>query len=121
MKFNIEIYVKRDGTEPVNVFLYLLEGKLRAKVLREIGLLEEFGNELREPHTKLLLDNIFELRVKQARNIVRVLYFFMQDRKIILTHGFIKKTKKTPPKEIERAKKYRSDYIARMEVHSEKI
>ena len=48
-------------------------------------------------------------------DITRVLYFFYVDRHIILTNGFIKKTKKTPLKEIERAKLYRSDYLRRRE------
>ena len=48
-------------------------------------------------------------------DITRVLYFFYVDRHIILTNGFIKKTKKTPLKEIERAKQYRSDYLRRRE------
>ena len=73
----------------------------------------EVGNELREPDTKYLGDGILELRIKQANNISRVLYFFMQGRKIILTNGFVKKAQKTPAKEIKRCKKYRKDYIAR--------
>jgi len=39
------------------------------------------------------------------------LYFFYHGREIILTNGFIKKTQKTPKKEIELAKKYRDDYL----------
>jgi Phage-related protein len=113
MKFDIEIYVKADGTKPVREFLDSLEDKMRAKVTRGIWLLGEYGNELREPDTKYLGDGILELRIKQANNISRVLYFFMQDRKIVLTHGFIKKTQKTPTKEIRRSKKYRKEYIAR--------
>ena len=115
MKFNIVIYARGDGTEPILEFINSLDEKMRAKVLREIRLLGERGNELREPSTKYLEDGILELRIKQAKNISRVLYFFMQDRKIVLTHGFVKKTKKTSSKEIERAKKYRKDYVARRE------
>jgi len=37
----------------------------------------------------------------------------MRDENIVLTNGFIKKTQKTPAKEIRRCKKYRKDYIAR--------
>jgi phage-related protein len=40
-----------------------------------------------------------------------VLYFFIKEEKIILTHGFIKKTNKTPQKEIERAIKLRKAYM----------
>jgi len=37
----------------------------------------------------------------------------MVGRKAILTHGFIKKTQKTPPSEINLAKKYRAEYLNR--------
>lgn len=41
------------------------------------------------------------------------MYFFYYNEKIILTNGFIKKTQKTPKKEIDLAKKYRKEYIER--------
>ena len=113
MAFNIVIYAKADGTEPVREFIDSLEEKMRIKALQKIRLLGECGNEMREPDTKYLGDGILELRIQRANTISRVLYFFMQDRRIILTNGFIKKTQKTPAKEIRLCKKYRKDYIAR--------
>lgn len=77
--------------------------------------LEEKGPALREPFSKPLGDGIFEIRAKQGSNISRVLYFFVIGRKIILTNGFVKKTAKTPPGEIERAKRYRADFQRREE------
>lgn len=56
---------------------------------------------------------IFELRAKVGTDISRVLYFFYYEGRIVLTHGFIKKTQRTPAAEIEKAKKYRRDYIER--------
>ena len=63
----------------------------------------------------IIPQGIFELRAKVGSDITRVLYFFYVEQHIILTNGFIKKTQKTPPKEIERAKKYRADYLRRKE------
>jgi phage-related protein len=60
-----------------------------------------------------LSDGIFEIRAKVSSNICRVLYFFYFGNQIILTNGFVKKTSKTPAKEIEKAKRYRKDYIQR--------
>ena len=77
--------------------------------------LEENGPALREPFSKPLGDGIFEIRAKQGSNISRVLYFFVIGRKIILTNGFVRKTAKTPPGEIERAKRYRADFQRRKE------
>ena len=39
---------------------------------------------------------IFELRAKVGTDISRVLYFFYYEGRIVLTHGFIKKTQRTP-------------------------
>lgn len=77
--------------------------------------LEEMGPQLREPYSKALGDGIFEIRAKQGSDISRVLYFFMVGRRIILTNGFVKKTDKTPPREIDKAKRYRADYQQREE------
>lgn len=71
------------------------------------------GIFLRLPLSESLDDGIFELRAKVWTNISRVMYFFVVGDRAVLTHGFIKKTQKTPPQEIERAKKIRDDYIER--------
>lgn len=86
-----------------------------AKVLLVIALLSDNGYELREPYSKPLGDGIFELRAKVGSDISRVLYFFVVRRQAILTNGFVKKTQKTPIAEIERAKKYRTEFIRRKE------
>ena len=86
-----------------------------ANVAQIIKRLEKNGTELREPFSKHLEDGIFELRATFSSNISRVLYFFFTGRTAILTNGFIKKSNKTPIKEIEKAKKYRADYLKRKE------
>jgi phage-related protein len=114
--FDIEFYKTTNDECPVQEFLDSLNHKMRVKILRIILLLEEHGNELREPYSKSLGDEIFELRIKQGSNITRILYFFMIGKKIILTNGFIKKTQKTPQNEIDKAQKYRDDYMKRKEL-----
>lgn len=78
-----------------------------------LKILQEKGNLLSEPYSKHLDDGIFEIRGKVGSDISRVLYFFYFGGKIIVTNGFIKKTQKTPSKEIEKAKCYRKDYLER--------
>ena len=114
-KFEVEFYETSKGDQPVKEFLLSLDKKMRAKMADTISILQDNGYELREPYSKHISDGIFELRAKVGSDITRVLYFFYVDRHIILTNGFIKKTQKTPPKEIERAKKYRADYLRRKE------
>ena len=111
--FDVEYYEKEDGTFPAEEFILSLGAKMQAKMFRELELLETFGNELREPHSKPLGDGIYEIRAKVASDITRVLYFFVVNKKIILTNGFVKKTQKTPDSEITLAKKYRKDYLER--------
>ena len=113
--FELTFYEKRDWSLPVVEFLDSLPKKMRAKALREMDILKEYGNELREPYTKYLEDGIFELRIKLGSDISRILYFFYDGRNIVLTNGFIKKTWKTPRGEIEKAKMYRKDYFHRTE------
>jgi len=114
-KFEVEFYETPNDDQPAKEFLLSLDKKMRAKMADTISILQDNGYELREPYSKHLSEGIFELRAKVGSDITRVLYFFYVDRHIILTNGFIKKTQKTPPKEIERAKKYRADYLRRKE------
>ena len=113
--FEVNFYDKADGTKPARDFILGLAPKMRAKMLRVVDFLEANGSELREPYSKPLDDGIFELRAQVGSDTSRVLYFFVVGKKAVLTHGFIKKTPKTPPAkiEIEKAKGYRAEYLSR--------
>ena len=86
---------------------------MRAKIYRVMSLLKAEGINLRMPHSEHLEDGIFQLRAQVGNDITRMLYFFFIGQKIIVTNGFVKKTRDTPPVEIELAKKYRADYLNR--------
>ena len=113
--FTVEFYETERGVQPAKEFLLSLDVKMRAKMLNIISILQDNGYELREPYSKHLSEGIFELRAKVGSDITRVLYFFYIDRRIILTNGFVKKTNKTPSKEIEKAKRYRAEFLNRTE------
>lgn len=93
-KFNVKFYRTEQGTCPIEEFMDSLEVKMRAKVLRMMKLLEEYGNDLREPYSKQLLQGIYELRAKQGNQHSRVLYFFKTGKQIIIINGFKKKEEK---------------------------
>lgn len=114
MKYKVIFYEDSKNKCPVEEFIDSLDTKMRAKVFSYIEILEDKGSNLRPPFSELLDDGIYELRVKLGTNITRTLYFFTEGRKIILTNGFIKKTQKTPKKEIDLAKKRRADYLERI-------
>ncbi len=114
-EFEIVFYEKNDGTVPAKEFILSLDKKMKAKMFRTIKLLQNNGYELREPYSKSVNEGILELRVKIGSDIVRMMYFFVEGKKAILTNGFIKKTQKTPKEEIECAKIYRADYFQQKE------
>ncbi|MCI5621728.1 MAG: type II toxin-antitoxin system RelE/ParE family toxin [Lachnospiraceae bacterium] len=113
-EFEVIFYEKENGECPVEDFLKALDDKMRAKMVGLLELLQEKGNQLREPYSKSIDDGIFEIRCKVGNNITRVLYFFYYEGKIILTNGFVKKTQKTPAEEIRLAKQRRADFKERM-------
>ena len=114
-KFKVDFYRREDGSKPVGEFIRSLNLKMKAKVVGDLHLLEEYGNLAREPLSKELDDGIFEVRTVEGSDIVRILYFFDAGRIIIATNGFVKKQKKTPKSEIDLAKKRRADYFRRKE------
>ncbi len=109
----IEFYKNEEGQVPVKEFLDSLDIKMRQKMLRSVMALQDMGIFLRMPLSESLNDGIFELRANVGSNISRVMYFFVAGNKAVLTHGFIKKTQKTPAREIKRAKDIRKDYLER--------
>lgn len=109
----IKFYEDRTGRVPVKEFLDGLDIKMRQKMLRSIQALQDMGISLRMPLSESLEDGIFELRAKSGTNISRVMYFFIIGNRAVLTHGFIKKTQKTPRRELQRAKDIRADYFRR--------
>ena len=98
---------------PCTMFCGLVETQVISITFRRIDLLEEEGALLREPYSKAVEDEIFELRAKQGSDITRVLYFFVIGQKAVLTNGFVKKTQKIPKSEKDLAKKYKADYERR--------
>ncbi len=111
--FDIEFYETENGKCPVKEFVEEQDEAMKAAILQVIDLLAEYGNMLEMPHSKYLKDGIIELRVKVAPKITRILYFFTTGKKAVLTNGFLKKTRTTPSEEIEKALKYKKDYLSR--------
>jgi phage-related protein len=64
-----------------------------------------YGPDLGMPHTRAMGSGLFELRLKSQEGIGRVFYCTLVKRKIVMLHQFVKKTDKTPPKELAIARK----------------
>jgi len=113
-RYEVLFYVKRGGECPMDGFLDALPVRVRAKIAKWIELLEEQGPDLPRPYADVLRDKIRELRVKFGSVQYRLLYFFME-KKVILTHGFVKRTDQVPKAEIEKALSAMEDLRRRME------
>jgi len=91
------------GKEPVLEFVLSLDRKSLAKVEKYIRYLRLCEGYLEEPYSRHITGKIRELRVDFSHNSHRIFYFGFIKKTIILLHGFMKKTKKTPRSEIKKA------------------
>jgi len=111
--WTVEYYRDSKDKEPVAEFIDALSIETRAKVFRTIKLLKNYGVLLKEPYTRQVRGKIRELRIRDSAGAVRIFYFTFTGRRIILLHGFVKKTEKTHPGEIAIAEKRMNDFINR--------
>jgi phage-related protein len=99
---------------PAAEFLDTLSDRLRAKAVRSIVLLREYGPLLREPHSKKVTDwkGLFELRVALGGDTCRFFYFWHGSRMVVVTSGYMKKDMKLERRELERATSIMIEYQA---------
>lgn len=77
--------------------------KIQARMLRLLELIEVHGANLGEPHTKAIGEGLFEIRAKAQEGIGRGLFCYLNGRNINVLHAFVKKSPKTPKKDIKLA------------------
>lgn len=75
------------------------------RYLRYSDRLEVYGPDLGMPHTRAMGEGLFELRLKAAEGIARVFYCTTIGKKVVMLHQFIKKTNKTPSRELTTARR----------------
>ena len=118
--FELIFYKDKNGNSNIVNYLDDLQKKSktdknarvnREKILSYMAALAEFGTRIGEPFVKHIEDDLWELRPITNR----IFFFYWKDRKFVLVHYFIKKSKKTPRKEIEKAKRNMRDYLERSE------
>ncbi len=118
--FEVDFYENRQGRQPVRELLIELRDKAPTnkdakiqyeKILTYIRALEIYGTRLGEPQVRHIDGSLWELRPLSHR----ILFFHWREGKFVLLHHFIKKTKKTPDKEIRQAKRNLRDFLERNE------
>jgi phage-related protein len=99
--------------QPAIDFMGGLSNRLRAKVVRTIALLREFGPLLREPHSKKVSDwpGLFELRVSLGHDTCRLFYFWHESQFFVVTSGYVKKGMKLEQRELNRASSLMKRFI----------
>ena len=90
-----------------------LPAGLIARFVRYAERMETYGPNLGMPHTRAMGDGLFELRLKAAEGIARVFFCTVVGRQIVVLHQFVKKSEKTPKRELQiawnRMKEIRND------------
>ena len=116
--YDVIFYSDDQGNKPIADFIKELRQQSYTnkstrinfnKIVAYIDVLCEKGTRVGEPVTKHLDGDIWELRPLDNR----ILYAYYKDNTFVLLHHFIKTTNKTPPSEIEQAKRNLQDYIER--------
>jgi len=87
----------------------------QAKILAEFDDLAEFGLMPRGAKLKQLQGRLWELRFRGEQAQFRFIYFAYTGRRMVILHGFVKKTGKTPKRELEISRRRLQDYLARHE------
>lgn len=98
MLWKIEYY-----NDSVQQELFSLPDGLQARYVRLVESMRNYGANLGKDHTKPLGDGLFELRLRGKEGIARALYCTLVGKRIVMLHCFVKKTQKTPKRELETA------------------
>lgn len=116
--FEIVFYRDKNGKSEIVDYLDELKDKAntdknarinKEKILAYMAVLTEYGTRIGEPFVKHIEGNLWELRPLSNR----IFFFCWKDNKFIMVHHFIKKSQKTPKKELEKARKNMQEYMER--------
>ncbi len=112
----VDFYKTAGGKCPVKDFFDSLPGKVVEKITWTLKLVEDLEQVPSTYFTKLAdSEEIWECKVACESNSYRLFCFFAGNSLIVLTHGFVKKTRKAPRAEIKKAERYRRDFLTNRE------
>lgn len=116
--YEVIFYKDKNGNQPIKDYIYTLakKGQINKsdriqfeKILAYIKALETYGTRMGSPTVKHIDGSIWELRPFNNR----IFFFYWKDNTFVLLHHFIKKTQKTPAREIDQAKRNLADFLER--------
>ena len=112
-EWSIAFFLDERGGNPVAEFLDSLDMKTRARFRWSLEQLRLRNVQARSPLVRHLDGDLWELREESQTNIYRIIYVFRSGRRIILLHGFQKKSQKTPARELETARRRYQEFVER--------
>ena len=118
--YKVVFYQDKNGQSEVNSYIQELKNNVNkdskiklGKIMAYLKMLESSGLALGKPYIKHIKGEIWELRPIKDR----ILFAYLEKDKFIILTYFIKKTQKTPKREIERAKRYLQEYQNRRNLY----
>lgn len=110
LRMFVQYYILPSGRCFVKDFIDSLLPKQKAKIFRLFSAIETYGLIAVKPHIKKLSNSeLWELRIL-GKDSIRLFYLTVDKEKMIIFYGFIKKTNKTPIKELTRAEMYFNEW-----------
>lgn len=107
--WQVDDYRGAQGARPVRDFLMKISEDARAKVAAALTMLAKLGHRLQLPHSRAMGGGLFEIRVQHPEGPFRILYCFRPGRRVVLLHGFTKRTRETAKKDLDLAKERKRD------------
>jgi phage-related protein len=102
----------------VRAELHALPADMKARFRRIVELIQGYGfDQVREPHVRHLEGSLWEMRMTGKDGISRAIYVTARGRRVVVVRVFVKKTQKTPRREIELALE-RAKEVASHEPHA---
>ena len=99
MPWKVNFYITTRGESLVRKFISEQDDLIQSKILQSILLIHDRGPFLKPPQIKKIQPNLLELRIK-SKIQVRIFYT-VKNNEFYLLHAFIKKSQKTPTKDLK--------------------
>ena len=102
-------YTTPSGNEPVRKWLQGLSGEDRNSVGKDLARVE-YGAKLTLPLVDNLGDGLWEVRTRLRRGRIARVFFFLDGSEMVLVHGIMKKSRKTPAQDLKTARQRKRDW-----------
>jgi phage-related protein len=103
--FHINYWRNPSGKAPVERYIDEIDNKEeRAELLSALKGVQEYGTDAIEVEFRQIEGKLWELKIRTHGNQHRIFYVVLKGNEMVLIHAYLKKTPKTPVKEIQTAK-----------------